>query len=276
MPTYKGNAGNLMQHWTLCELLNAAGDYASGLNYIDAHAMAPWATERTGSGGVFDRVRDNLPGQESVYERAWRRLAVRKGEGYPSSAAFVRAVWQGDYALLLCETDTETADEIEQWLNDIAYAPGLKDAEIFDGEWQERFKGEMPQPSGVGEPSGVLTLVSFDPYVVSSNRIEEGSAAYDLGNLYPQDLDAALRALNQIRGGMLIQLSTYSADGGNPQGAVIASTNALMVSFGFTLVAVVRVDGDMMSLVYARSINWAGELADLPGRFARWLEAVPG
>ena len=269
MGTYKGNLGNLMQHWTLCELLRIAGDHASGLNYIDAHAMAPWAAERTGTGDVFDNVRDGLPGQGSIYEQAWRRLAARKGEGYPSSAAFVRAVWQGDYALLLCETNTETADEIEQWLNDIARAPGLKDAEIFDGEWRDRFKGEMPQPSGVGAPSDVLTLVSFDPYMVSSRWT--GS---DAGNIYLQDLDMALRALGQIRGGVLIQLSTYSANGDNSQGAVIAATNELMASSGFTLAAVVRADDAMMSLVCQRGIAWVTELSDLPSRFTKWLEGV--
>ena len=42
MPDYKGNFGNLMQHWTLCEILRIANNHARGLNYIDAHAMAPW------------------------------------------------------------------------------------------------------------------------------------------------------------------------------------------------------------------------------------------
>ena len=274
MPTYKGNAGNLMQHWTLCEILRIANGHATGLNYIDAHAMAPWATERTGTSDVFDSVRNSLPGQESTYERAWRRLAVGKREGYPSSAAFVRAIWQGDYALLLCETDTETADAIEHWLIDIGHAPGLKDAEIFDGEWQERFSSEMPQPSSVGAPSDVLTLVSFDPCIVSRRWANGSPNAPDTENVYLQDLEGALRALGQIRGGVLIQLSTYSASDDNPQGAVIASANELMVSFGFTLAAVVRVDGAMMSLVYERGLAWVAELSDLPSRFAEWLKGV--
>ncbi len=45
MGTYKSNAGNLMQHWTLCELLVIAGKHTSELSFIDAQAMAPLARE---------------------------------------------------------------------------------------------------------------------------------------------------------------------------------------------------------------------------------------
>ena len=49
--TYKGNTGNLMQHWTLCETLSTAWDSGvRALNYIDAHAMAPMGLLRTSTG----------------------------------------------------------------------------------------------------------------------------------------------------------------------------------------------------------------------------------
>ena len=44
MGTYKGTSGNLMQHWTLCELMGIADEYVPGLSFIDAHAMAPVCT----------------------------------------------------------------------------------------------------------------------------------------------------------------------------------------------------------------------------------------
>ncbi len=72
MSTYKGNVGNLMQHWTLCELLSIAGESeVTGLSFIDAHAMVPLARERTGHGVVFDRV--SLPRvlKAAVETRAW-------------------------------------------------------------------------------------------------------------------------------------------------------------------------------------------------------------
>ena len=47
MCAYAGNVGHLMQHWTLCKLLVIACRHnVPGLNFIDAHAMAPLATDR--------------------------------------------------------------------------------------------------------------------------------------------------------------------------------------------------------------------------------------
>ncbi len=80
MGSYMGNVGHLMQHWTLCELLTVASDNVSGLNYIDAHAMAPWATLRakpTKSSSEFNRVRDGLLSDGSAYERAWHSVNFR-------------------------------------------------------------------------------------------------------------------------------------------------------------------------------------------------------
>ena len=47
MPTYKGNVGNLMQHWTLCAILDIADEHVPGLNFIDGHSMAPISCVRT-------------------------------------------------------------------------------------------------------------------------------------------------------------------------------------------------------------------------------------
>ena len=262
-PTYKGNVGNLMQHWTLCELLRAAKNHTAGLNYVDAHAMAPYAEVRKDNDGLFSAVLAALPGQGSTYEQAWQRLAADKGPGYPNSAAFVQEIWGGEIPMLLCEVDPDTVVEIESWA---ANNPSIT---VYLGRWQERFKSPLPSPSDAGLLAESLTLVSFDPYMVSSRRTGPNA-----GNIYLQDLHTALTALGQVRGSVLIQLSTYSANDSNPQGAVIASTNALMVSFGFTLAAVVRTNGAMMSLVYERGIAWTAGLLDLPSRFTQWLGGV--
>ena len=97
MCTYRGNVGHLMQHWTLCKLLVTASKHTTGLNFIDAHAMAPLATERLEEDARFDRVQARLedhPG--SAYERAWHSL-VPNGGGYPNSAAFVEQVWEARF-----------------------------------------------------------------------------------------------------------------------------------------------------------------------------------
>jgi len=43
---YRGNVGNLLQHWVLCEILVAGRNHAQDLAFIDAYSMAPFATEQ--------------------------------------------------------------------------------------------------------------------------------------------------------------------------------------------------------------------------------------
>ena len=263
MGTYKGNAGNLMQHWTLCELLTIANKHAMGLSFIDAHAMAPLARERDDKPGysrpLFDRVRAGLPGQ-SVYEQAWRCL-VREEEGYPNSAAFVEKVWKGKVSMLLCEKDKSTVTDLKVW------AQSRAGVEIAEGDWRKRFEEGLPSASEVGLTDGSLTLVSFDPYMYNRHQV----ATPKKGNLYPDDIELALRAVGSLKGEILIQLSTYSVNDDNPQGAVISSVNSILAGDAFTLAAVVWVNRETMSLVYSRDVSWSAELADLPDRFTKWI-----
>ena len=176
MGTYMGNVGHLLQHWTLCEILAAALPHCSGLNYIDAHAMAPWATQCAGPNGeprepdvIFRSVKDDLHLRGSHYEQAWDQLWDRKGpDGYPSSAAFVRKIWSdyGPYSVLLCEIDPGAADAISQWIR-----PG--EGCLFRGDWLQRFGQErgLPGPSDADLEAGSLTLVSFDPDMYDRRRL---------------------------------------------------------------------------------------------------------
>jgi hypothetical protein len=271
MGTYKGNVGNLMQHWTLCEILNiATAKKITGLNYIDAHAMAPLATVRTTQDLGFDDVRDGLPGQESVYEWAWDNLVRVRHEGYPSSAAFLQEVWgnlwRNYYRLLLSETRLRTADEIRAWLFAIRRLPGCMEPDLFQGDWRIKFEEGLPSPFDLGLPDNSLTLVSFDPY---SFRIEPLQPPGPDGMLYPGDLELTLQALQVIEGGVLIQLSTYSSQE-NPQNEVRELVNLILDNGGFMLAAEVVENVNMMSLVYVRNVNWANELEILPDRYLRW------
>ena len=276
MVTYKGNVGHLMQHWTLCEVLTAAQKHTTGLNFIDAHAMTPWATEPTDLDNRFTGVRNDLPGQNSVYERAWQCLAApKKVCGYPSSAAFVREVWAGNYSLLLCEIDSETADKIQQWLRAVGQETNCKKPELFRGDWRSRFELGLPRPA---DPGDSLTLVTFDPHLCSWHR---GGYPNGIRNgeywdaLRPQDLERALLpALGAMEGGIVIQMSTYTAQN-NAQDDVIEIFDATLVPGELHRQAKVRVDGHMMSLVYAKNVacTLSNELAELPGRFDDWLPA---
>ena len=275
MGTYKGNAGHLMQHWTLCELLDIAGKKDTpGLNFIDAHAMAPLAEkpdDKPGySGPLFDRVRRNLPG-ESVYEQAWHNLDPN-GKGYPNSAAFVEKIWKGDFSMLLCEIDDATNEELKPWLANIGTLERCKRANLFPDDWRKRFDARLPGTFEVGLTDEALTLVSFDPNMYDRNGPPNAPKPE---NIYPCNLRAVAAAVCGVKGGVLVQLSTYSAQNDNSQEAVISSVDLILVGGGFTRVAKVGYDGNMMSLVYARKVSWSAELADLCVRFKEWRNGIP-
>ena len=266
MGTYKGNAGHLMQHWTLCELLAAAKRrHTLGLNFIDAQAMAPLATVRKGKNKRFDvlkaRLQEGVANSNLTYEYAWQHL--EPNEGYPNSAAFVWKIWEDQVHMLLCETDQRTVTDLKAW------AQGSAVVKIAEGDWRKTFKKGLPTLSDVRLPDGSLTLVSFDP-----DRYDRGQLdPWNSRRLYPEDLELTLCALDNAKGGVLIQLSTYS-NKNNPQEDVISSTDEILIGGGFTRAAKVWLNRKMMSLVYARGVSWSDELADLPGRFGEWLNGI--
>ena len=293
MGTYKGNVGHLMQHWTLCELLRIAGKHTPGLDFIDAHAMAPWATRRTVPVDPrFDHVQGRLVNQpESTYERAWHTLRQnnqQRGEGYPNSAALVSEVWKGDFSLLLCEIDCTTIREIDCWLPSVRRLERCKRARRFHGDWRMRFAAGLASPSADGLSDEALTLVSFDPnmYIRRWGIRVTGGIRTNRGNLYPEDLQRALCAMRGLGSSrILIQLSTYSSrssgnqhligkDVSNRQEDVKRSVDEIMTEHCFTRSALARVGDKMMSLVYARNVPWSAELADLPDRFNDWLRGT--
>ena len=251
-----------MQHWTLCELVNIADEHAPGLNFIDAHAMAPWATERRlkSPDPTFEGVRRGLPDGLSVYERVWRQLdwEHRGGypnEGYPNSAAFVNRVWTRDFSMLLCEINPQTINALDAWLPSIQRLPKCRRAKVYYGDWRKRFARGLPSPVDVGLLDGSLTLVSFDPFKYSSNRryddINLGKSRTQ-GDLYPDDVERtldALDALQDVQGGSVVQLSTYSRLDGNSQEVVIASLAPIFEGRGFAPAEPVRLDEKMMSLI---------------------------
>ena len=252
--------------------MNIAGKHTSGLNFIDAHAMAPWATERDVWDVRFNHVRDHLPGQRSTYERAWHRLAQnRDQQGYPNSAAFVNEIWEGEFSLLLCETDGRTIKEIDGWLPSVRGLERCKSARLFEGDWRKRFDRELPNPIEVNLPADALTLVSFDPDRYDRHQEQYGKSGYKR-RLYPQDIERTLRAMSSLEGGILIQLSTYATSGDNPQEDVVASVNAIMERRRFRRYAIVKANNRMMSLAYGRDVPWWTELKDLGDCFNEWLK----
>ncbi len=272
MPTYKGNVGNLMQHWTLCELLQIAQQQGvPGLNFIDAHAMAPLARTKDGPDSRFNRAearvrRDHVPHHqwESRYEWAWHHLAP--SIGYPNSAAFVEKVWTGEFSLSLCEVDWPTIAELGSWLDRVRNLERCKNAELFPGDWRDGFDRLLLHPADVRLSPGSLTLVSLDPYRYDPTKDFDDGRNKDGGNLYPDDISRLLRALatSRVPDPIIIQMSTYSHDRGRAsQGRVIPQIDVALTTQGFSDGVVVTVpnaqgNGDhqsIMSLVYARGLD---------------------
>ena len=205
MPSFKGNDGNLMQHWVLCELLATARRYTTDLTFIDAHAMAPSATRRTAKPkqrGKFDAVLENLPGQGSEYERVWQALWPEPGT-YPNSASFVRSIWPsgGQCSMLLCENDERTVFELRSW------ADKRKDIEVSRRQTGAKFR------KGTSENGGSDVHFVRSVYVQPASRRKKKNP----GNMYPDDLDLLVEASPSCSNILLVQLSTYSSHGGNPQ-----------------------------------------------------------
>ena len=273
MGTYKGNEGNLMQHWTLCEIVSLANAHYRALNYIDAYSMSPLAATRKDKDRVFSEVRNNLGTGLSVYEKAWASLAPPRSDAYPNSANFVQHLWRGDLSMLLCEKEPDIAAELEAWVKGLLQSGRLLRGDVHTGDWRDRFSKELPSPADAGLPGGALTLVSFDPYLVSNLTDPDPC---NPGYIYPRDLDAIGQVLKNIDGSIVVQMSTYSIGGGQYHQEIITPlVDNHMGAYCFTRAAKTRTDGHMMSLVYTRGVNaeLTRALKALGNRFDTWLRA---
>lgn len=260
MPRFRGNVGNLLQHWVLCELLEILRDKSKRIDFIDAFSMAPMADERPkldATAHVFDYVQARLPGEDTAYERAWQALVSAPGK-YPNSASFLTTVWPRQSSLLLCESEPTTVQQLRAWARGATRGANVIDADVWGGDWRVGFR------RGVST-SGELTLFSFDPYM-----FDRHGSGRNAGNLDPSDLDLLAATLDSVCGHVLVQLSTYSANNDNPQSAVTEVVTSRLSHVGLELLAAVRADGNMMSLVLGRDVKKAA-IAALPARFECWL-----
>ena len=264
MTCFKGNCGNLMQHWVLCEVLEIVRRHETQLTFIDAHSMAPLATHRTEkietSGRKFDNTRKNLPGQGSPFENAWHRLAPSPNK-YPNSANFVSLIWDNPrkYSMVLCEKEAHSAELLKLW----AAKNDQLSIEVATGDWRCRFEHPFVSREGI-------VFISFDPYMFNSRNRRKRK----LGNMYPDDLCRIVEATRNCRGKTLVQLSTYDTNDGNSQDEVAEVIRLGLVPGGFNQAAIVRPNNKMMSLLYQRDVGFASEFCELPVRFKKWYSAI--
>ena len=261
MPTFRGNRGNLLQHWVLVELVGGLRERGlSKLCFVDAYSMSPTATRSPKAttdqtAPEFDRVRARLAEGCSAYEHAWRLLTQSLRSEYPSSATFVRHCWESDLHLLLCEADPTTADEIASWLSSLDER--ATSFELHQGDWRERFARAMPTAFDA-------YCISFDPNMYDRHEVQSPKPE----NMYPSDIATVGKTIGTLQGTpILIQLSTYSVNGANSQSNVFDNLVPKFTEFGFAT-TYVRADNSMMSFIFSRGVPVA---SDLEERFQSWL-----
>jgi hypothetical protein len=261
MPVFRGNVGNLLQHWVFCEILEALRNSADEIQLIDAYAMAPLANERPTldrSTHLFDCAQRDLPGARTAYERAWHCLAPSV-RSYPNSANLLTRLWSGRYSLLLCEAEPTTADQLRLWAVEVRSLEKCARIEIAEGDWRRRFRQGLVSSADV-------TLLSFDPYM-----FDRHGSGRNLGNMDPGDFALLSTAVEPIQGSLVLQLSTFSANNDNRQTDVIEVMTSGLKASGLQLLGVVRADGNMMSLILGRNVGVASSLGALPRGFDSWL-----
>jgi hypothetical protein len=87
-------------------------------------------------------------------------------------------------------------------------------------------------------------------------------------NMYSSDIDLLRGAILQRREApIVVQLSTYSVNGGNSQSDVFESVVPRFTEMDFSA-TYVRADNSMMSLIFSRGVIVPSDLED---RFRLWL-----
>src|ERR1700752_3430663 len=90
------------------------------------------------------------------------------------------------------------------------------------------------------------------------------------GNMGPTDLEQIVDVVGQT-GSVVVQLSTYSANNDNGQDRVRNVILSGLEGSGLEVAAVVRANGNMMSVVLARDVEEMEAVRSLPKRFEEWL-----
>jgi hypothetical protein len=276
----KANRGNLLQHWSACEVLEElrrALPTDALLRFVDGYAMAPasdFTRERATNnqtGAEFRSVRTRLPGLESVYEQVWAAIVAAGGVAtYPSTAVFASHLWKGSISFLLCENDRAAAESCIEWVRTLRRLDRAARSQVAVQNWRKRFLDSVPLDGVADGISPAALFLSFDPDMYDRHSQD----VKDPRKMYASDIERINSALARcITVPTVVQLSTYSANGDNSQSAVVTQIGGLMALHGWKEPVVVRADGNMMSMIFVRGVDMV--LGALPERFSAWRRGVP-
>lgn len=293
----KGNRGNLMQHWTLCECLARLQNHYSSLHFVTTHSMAPWAipyppkhedldvncttvmqnheelthsAERSSFLAVGRRLA-NLAAP-TVYEAAWKRLSTEDGLPYPSSALLVAEIWKKSLSLALCEYDTHTANEIDGWLRSPRMRERLHQSVLLRGDWRCLACSPLVLTS-----SQECLYLEMDPMRYDSRRkwsdaSPDGRKNCDPQSLYPEDIERLVTLLDEIERPIVLQISSFSTQNANSITRKRDSLSGILRPGGFNLLYETSVGGQMVSFVFHR--NTALPQTDFRLAFSNWLGGI--
>jgi hypothetical protein len=164
--------------------------------------------------------------------------------------------------MVLCEYDDATVAELRSWKANREEEPRCGGVEVAPGDWRQRFKAPLANEDAL--------FLSFDPDMFSC------SDAFDDGRkMTSVDLARIVRVV-PATGPIVVQLSTYSVNGANTQAKVKAAVTSGLDRAGLELLAVVKTDDQMMSLVLGRSCTDAmvETIAKMPAKFESWLHQL--
>lgn len=267
----RGNRGNLMQHWALCEVLyRLEKQKFDHLHFVCTHSMAPWSVpERRNNDKCrqwFTAARQRLNGtQDTVFERAWHSLSPVSGLPYPSSAVFAQQIWKKHLSLLLCEINKQVADEIDGWLGSPEVVQRLREARLHRMNWRDAFQDTLP----AGDAD--IILIELDPMRYEHHPPNQCSRN-DGGVLFPEDIELILDAVEGLTVPIVLQISSFSANNGNSHEVVTDSIVRRLEPAGFIHENRIKVGGQMLCLFLSRGITLFHSSDAPETAFDEWLE----
>lgn len=270
MGVFRANVGNLMQHWTLCEITNRllALQHRS-LSFISTHSMAPWSVPRSKTDqyrAPFESARLRLHSKRpSLFENCWRCLSIHHGLPYPSSAVFIHHQWSRSLSLKLCEIETSIADEIEGWISALPDAPHHS---VHRGDWRDLFNPAFTLPKGCD-----LLFIELDPYKFERNT-RRSQETWSPGVLYIDDLQDIVEHIGRFDIPVVLQISSYDSRNNRHGDSEQAITEVLSLR-GFVFQGSASPNGHMISWVYASSgLAFWQKHTDLGESFDSWFSGI--
>ncbi len=274
----KGNRGNLMQHWGLCEILHRLNQQdGKHLLLVCTHSMAPWSVPERRDDEATDRCRQTFTAarqrlarsRTTVFEDAWHSLSAYGGLPYPSSAVFAQHVWKKQLSLLLCEAKPLVANEIDGWLGTPEVQARLQNGTVHRGNWRNAFDGPLKAKNAE------IVLIEMDPMRFEHHPPDQCARTPErAADLFPEDIDRVRAAVQGLTIPVVIQISSFSANNTNPHHVVQAEIVNRLAPAGFVLQGRIMVGGQMLSLFFSRGVTLFGQGQNPEGDFDKWMAGI--